>query len=194
MSSIYFEEAAARGSNVARYNLGIIYQDSNPGLAFTYMHTCAKNNFINCYLGLGMMYLHGIGVKKNIDKAIQNLQKALDGEHYEAASVLAHIYLTIPEYINKSEAYKNLDYASRADYNMNAKIMLISHYYENSNKLISPFVCSKIMKLLKDLQYINESEEWYALAHKVFYSHNFSLDKTSDKPIFCKKLSLINRE
>jgi hypothetical protein len=194
MSSVYFEAAASRGSNVARYNLGIIYQDSNPGSAFTYMQTCANNQFINCYLGLGMMYLHGIGVRKNIDKAIINLQKALDGEHYEAASVLAHIYLTIPEYINKSEAYKQLDYASRADYNMNAKIMLLSHYYENSNKLVSPFVCSKIMKLINDLQFINESEEWYALAHKAFYYHNFSVNKTSDKPIFCKLLFIMCRE
>lgn len=87
-----------------------------------------------------MLYLNGIGVPKNIPKAIINLERAMDGELYEASSILAHIYLNEPEYLNTTKGYKHLDYASRDPLNMNAKLMLVSYYYENLDKLVTPYI------------------------------------------------------
>ena len=132
-----------------------------------------------------------VGIEKDVSKAIYYLEKAKHGEHYEAASILAHIYLTEARFINKSEGYKNLDYASRDPKNMNAKLMLISYYFENSFKLISPFICNKITDLFQELLQINEAEEWYSFAHRVFYSHDFSLKYPSNDTILCKTNSKI---
>ena len=37
LSAAYFEEAAKRGSNVAKYNLAVLYQKSDPERAFQLM-------------------------------------------------------------------------------------------------------------------------------------------------------------
>ena len=145
------------------------------------------NNFTNCYLGLGMMALNGVGAKKDVELAIKFLTEAVDGEHFEAASILAHIYLTEPEFMNKSLGYKNLDYASREPTNMNAKLMLVSYYYENSLLLATPYICNKVMQLIADLQFINEVDLWYALGHKIFNFAAFEQSNQKSNKILCKK-------
>ena len=181
----YFKEAAERGSNVAKYNLGLLYQETNSTLAFNYMKDCAKKNFTTWYLGLGKMYLNGIGVEKNVEKAINHLEKAIEGEHYEAASVLAHIYLSEPQFINKTLGYQNLDYALRDPNNMNAKLMIVAYYYENSVMLVSNHICNRILSAIHDLQYINEVEDLYQFGYStLLISEN--LTSTNNNKIICK--------
>jgi len=124
------------------------------------------------------MYLYGIGGYKDISMAISNFERAVEGEHYEAASILAHIYMTEPKYINKLKAYKNLDYASQDPFNMNAKLMLLAYFYENSNLLVTPLICGKITKLISELQLVNEVDVLYNLGHKTFYFNNLTNDSS----------------
>ncbi|CAI2385536.1 unnamed protein product [Moneuplotes crassus] len=176
LALFYFEEAAKRGSNVAHYNLGLLLQEESPWKALSHFKICARNNFTTCNLALGTMYYQAerFGIEKNIEMAIRYLELAKDGEHFEACSILAHIYLTEPSHINKEEAYKNLDYAYRNELDMNAKLMMISYYYENLFKPITPTTCDKINGILQDLVVSNEGEKWFKFAYQVYFSSDYS--------------------
>ena len=124
-------------------------------------------------------------LKNNVEKAILHLEKAIEGEHYEAASVLAHIYLFEPRFINKTLGYQNLDYALRDPINMNAKLMIVAYYYENSFMLVSNHICNRILNTISDLQYINEVDELYQLGYStLLISQN--LQSNDGKKILCK--------
>jgi len=69
---------------------------------------------------------------------------------------------------------------------MNAKIMLLSYYYEKSDKLVSFSICDKINNLFLELLQITEASDWNFLARKVFYSQKFYEKSSTEDKILCK--------
>ncbi|CAI2385646.1 unnamed protein product [Moneuplotes crassus] len=189
LSILYFEEAAKRGSNVAHYNLGLLLQPEQPWRAFSHFKACADDNFTTCDLALGTMYYQPerFGFEKNVTLAIEHLEKAQEGEFYEASSILAHIYLKEPGFIDKEKAYKSLDHALNDNWNMNAKLMMAAYYYENSFKEFSLEKCDKVNELLRKLITLNEGERWSNLAFQVYYSSDFAKKYPTDQKILWKE-------
>jgi hypothetical protein len=139
------------------------------------------------------MYLEGIGVRKDVDKAIEALERAKSGELYEASSILAHLYLTHPTKRDKTLAYENLDTSTRGNMNMNSKLMMVAYYYENFQKMFSSFAQEKIMNLIAELQMINEIDSWYRFGYRTYYFSDLK-NVTLSSNLLCKRLSVIFRE
>ena len=115
------------------------------------------------------MYLQGIGVEANVTMAIKCLEKALEGgEYYEAASMLAHIYLTNKEVQDRPLGIKYLDQVSRDGNNVNGRLMVISVYYEKYDFRHFKDKCHKVMNLISDLQYISELDLWHIYGYKKY--------------------------
>ena len=114
------------------------------------------------------MYLQGVGVAKNVTTAIKYLERAQDGENKEASSILAHLYLTNPEAMDKAKGYKYLDRIAKDTKNPDALVLLISTYYENHNFLYNAEKCQKVMKFIDQLKYINEMDTWYEYGYRKY--------------------------
>jgi len=77
------ERKASNGNAVAQYSLGVTYYyglvtKKNPGLAFKYLKMAADQGLYCAKFGLGTCYAEGKGVEKDLDKAVELIEAAIE--------------------------------------------------------------------------------------------------------------------
>ena len=108
----------------------------------------------------------------NVSKAIHYLEIAIEHNHYEAASQLANIYIKIMKDYNKGLEYLDLAFLKSKD--PQTKLNLIADYL-NDRSILGDFLKGKrIYKSIKDLQELNEMEEWYNLGYEKYTTGHHS--------------------
>ena len=144
---------------------------------------------------LGMMYLNGYGVTKDIDKAVKILALAADNKHLKACMELGNIFTNIT--YQPYEAFKYFQIAALQD-NKVAQYQIANHlelgkgtdknipeaikwYTESAQAQYAP-AQHKLANLLiadkSDISNINKAIEWYKQAvAKRYYASYFELAK-----------------
>jgi TPR repeat protein len=103
----YLKKAIKFGSSSAIYHLGTFYHDR-------YKYSQAKKYYLigcdldhsGCYFNLGIMYLEGEGVKKNVEKTIKLFTKAMELGNIRAITSIGAIYQDQGKYNQARKYYK----------------------------------------------------------------------------------------
>lgn len=106
----YYLEASNRKDVYATYVMGIYnlknrLADANINTAINYFEKC-KNldpKFLSAYIELAEIFLHGKGVDKDLDRAMNNLNKEIELGFYEAYQQLASCYIEKGDYEKAAE-------------------------------------------------------------------------------------------
>lgn len=94
---------AAAGDRVAQYNFGVIQETGQFGVpmdkakAATWYRKSADQGYANAQYNLGVLYLHGQGVKADREAAIRWLQMAAGQNHQPAKAALQKLGVAGPE-------------------------------------------------------------------------------------------------
>lgn len=78
LAEVWYSIAAQNGDLTAAYNLAEIYSDRKEGdpRAISLLETCVSRGHIEAAVGLGRIYFHGIGVKRNVAKGLSLYKRA----------------------------------------------------------------------------------------------------------------------
>ena len=116
------EKSGKAGNSEGYYMLGMFYSDPDHSLlpsiqsdaekAFEYYHLSAEMGHVLAQQKVGSCYLHGSGVKQDIDKALEFLQKAAGGDVY-AYAIIGSMYLS-PQGCLKPDTRKAFEYFYQA--------------------------------------------------------------------------------
>lgn len=94
---------AAAGDRVAQYNFGVLQETGQFGVpmdkaeAATWYRKSADQGYANAQYNLGVLYLHGQGVKADREAAIRWLQMAAGQNHQPAKEALQKLGVAGPE-------------------------------------------------------------------------------------------------
>jgi len=95
-SEIMYEKAASLNSPLAMYKLGILYRDKiskiDMDTAIKWLSISADCNNPNAQVALGDIYLKGIGVERDIDKAFHYFERAALNGNQVASYKIAMMY------------------------------------------------------------------------------------------------------
>jgi uncharacterized protein len=117
----WYLKSAEKGHSMANYNIGYSYQTGTLGLekditkALTHYSVSEKHGNIAAFKQIGLLFLEGTDVKKDVDKGIAYLKKSVAGKHSlsDVLFKLAEIYLN-GEYGVKADRKLGFSYLKRA--------------------------------------------------------------------------------
>ncbi|KNG76530.1 hypothetical protein PFMG_02735 [Plasmodium falciparum IGH-CR14] len=113
----FLNEQIKGGDVMAMYDLGKKYkEEKNFKQAFKYINEASKKNNLLALKELGIIYLYGYGVQKDINKSIENFSKAAEAGDVESKCYLGYIYYFIDGYKNLELSLKYLIEAASHDY------------------------------------------------------------------------------
>lgn len=127
-----FLDEAQSGNPISQLNLGIILLSSKPKEAFKWVEQAAEQDLPPALSFLGSLYLSGIGVKKNLQKVKEIIERleAIDPLLEQFLTALLHLMGNSPEY-NSNEAFdlhaqisQSLEPGGKYAQRPNAKILL----------------------------------------------------------------------
>ncbi len=115
-SEIMYERAALLNSPLAMYKLGMQYRDKiskiNMDTAIKWLSISADCNNLNAQVALGDIYLKGIGVERDIDKAFHYFERASLNGNATASYKIAMMYKEgLGVEIDKNKYYEYLKFA-----------------------------------------------------------------------------------
>ncbi len=87
------KEAVDRGDLRASYHLGLLYKDMENYISAKYYLEKAQDEVVNSYFVLGLLYLDGLGVEQDLEKARDYFEKAREGNIASASYFLGELYL-----------------------------------------------------------------------------------------------------
>ncbi|SOV20875.1 ubiquitin-protein ligase, putative [Plasmodium sp. DRC-Itaito] len=113
----FLNEQIKGGDVMAMYDLGKKYkEEKNFKQAFKYINEASKKNNLLALKELGIIYLYGYGVQKDINKSIENFSKAAEAGDVESKCYLGYIYYFIDGYKDLELSLKYLIEAASHDY------------------------------------------------------------------------------
>ena len=76
-SAVWYKNGADKGSSRCQYRFGLYnFHNDNSSMSFfealKWFELSIENGFYDAYFDIGSMYEHGLGVKKDINKAIES--------------------------------------------------------------------------------------------------------------------------
>jgi len=101
-----YRQAAEQGHSQSLLQLADCYTlgkgiEQNQRKAFEAYNLAAAHELLPASYLLGLCYLHGFGCQTDVEKAVENLQKAADCGHEQAALVLPHAYYMLGNFYHK---------------------------------------------------------------------------------------------
>ncbi len=89
-----YKIAAKRGHNIAQYNLALLYENVKKDLneAFYWYNKAIENGNLDAKYQLGYLYLNGIGVEINKERAFELFKEAAEKGHNDSQYILATLY------------------------------------------------------------------------------------------------------
>jgi len=88
----WYDRAAEQDFDRALYNLGLIYQETDPDRARAYYERAVALDYPFAMNNLGLMYMNGAFGDPDFDAAVPLFQAASDMDHVDAMNTLADLY------------------------------------------------------------------------------------------------------
>jgi TPR repeat protein len=124
------EDAAAKGSSLGRFNLGVAICDENPHRSSELWRLAADSGMAEAQYNLGVNYMYGYGVEQNEKTAVLLIEQAAAQDHPEALCFIAVTHavgdLGKTKDLNKAFSY----YERAARINHPDGLFNLSHFYE----------------------------------------------------------------
>ena len=176
LADLFFLEAEAKGSSLAMFNLAITKLDIDPKSSYFRFLELTKNKdgfeYFG-YYGLSLMHFKGLYVEQDFEVAYKYANLCLDTSFWAESSLLFSKILYYDSNLRDiNSSYEYLDIAMQNPNLAKAYMTDLEREYL-SNVYFGPYDCKEIITKVRNLQGVNEMDDYYKLGYKKYIMGEF---------------------